>query len=184
MDIDDAFVPVRRDWLHRVVNDVQVLADPLNSEPFGTRLQRVFQNLPPPATKLESIILRGLMSDVTDGRNRTPPIVEQSLAFALRARDVLETRFGEAWPANRLARTVGCNRTVLDKAFKQLTQLTIHEFLTRRRVAAAQELLVATGDGLKTIADRVGVSRVTLTRQFRHILGLPPGDYRRRFGLR
>ncbi len=97
----------------------------------------------------------------------------------MRAREILETQYFEVWTIKRLAREVGCNRSVLEEAFVRLTGMTIHTFLVRRRVNAACDLLVRTSEGIKKIAERVGFTEPTLIRQFRRITGMSPTKYRR-----
>ncbi len=178
---DEASVPFRRDWLHRVVNHVQALAGGFAGDSDVENLERALENLPQATTKLEAIILRGLKAEATDARNQLALHLWPHARFALQARDLLETRYGEAWTVARLAREAGCNRTILEEAFKRVTHMTVHQFLVQRRVAAARELLVRTAEGLKTIADRVGFGEATFIRQFRRTMGTSPDEYRRHF---
>lgn len=66
--------------------------------------------------------------------------------------EVIEARYREPWTVERLARQVGCNRTTLEQDFKDLTGMTVHACLVRRRIAVAVELLVRATEGLKRIA--------------------------------
>ncbi len=169
---------VHPNWLHRVANDIQALAGCLADEPDIADLERSLMNLPPAATRLESIVLRGLKAEAMDVW-RTAPRPFARYELAARAREILETRYREAWSVKGLAREVGCNRTVLEEAFTHLTSTTVHAFLVKYRVNEARSLLVRTADGVKGIAARVGFSEPTLIRQFRRLTGMSPTEYRR-----
>lgn len=169
---------IRRDWLHRVANDVQALVDRYLGEPDTSGIENAFSTLPPPANELETILLDGLKAQAISAWRRTPPQRVCGLK-AVRARDILESRYQEPWTLARLATEVACNRTTLEEAFKALTHVSIHEFLVRRRVEAGRELLVRTTDGIKEIAERVGFCEASLIRQFGRIVGMTPAEYRR-----
>jgi len=86
------------------------------------------------------------------------------------------------WTVERLARRVGCNRTDLERSFRRLTSHTIHQYLSARRVTAAQSLLRTTAWRVEEVARGVGYrSKVSLYRHFSRTLGMTPDEYRQRW---
>jgi AraC-like DNA-binding protein len=97
-----------------------------------------------------------------------------------RARELLEARVAQPPSLAELARAVGVNRFLLLRQFRRLVGLTPHAFLLRLRVARAQVLL-ARGDAPIEVAYTLGFAdQAHLTRVFKRIVGLPPGEYRHR----
>jgi len=65
------------------------------------------------------------------------------------------------------------------REFKRSTGMTPHNYLSRKRVERAQEMLARTDLSLSEIAIAVGLfDQSHLARHFRQILGLTPGEYR------
>ena len=62
-------------------------------------------------------------------------------AIADRALALLNARFAEHWSISRLSAEVGTNRTRLQHAFRFLTGVTIHSYLTDKRISEAVKLL-------------------------------------------
>lgn len=69
------------------------------------------------------------------------------------------------------------------RSFRLTTGRTPHQYVLRRRVERAAELLATTGAPIATIAADTGFSSQThLTHAFTRAFGLPPGRYRRASG--
>ena len=80
-----------------------------------------------------------------------------------------------------LAQIVGLSTTHLCKVFKQTEGMSPRWYVLQCRVQRAQQLLTSTRMSLAEIADAVGFSNQSHCIQyFRKIVGVTPGDYRRR----
>ena len=79
-----------------------------------------------------------------------------------------------------IAAASGLSRMHFAAQFRIATGLRPHEYLTRRRIERAQEMLVAGGARLTDIALSVGFqSQAHFTTVFRRFVGRPPRDWSR-----
>jgi AraC family transcriptional activator FtrA len=84
-----------------------------------------------------------------------------------------------------LARRAAMSQRTFARAFAAAAGTSPMHWLTRRRVAAAQELLESTDLPVDRIAEKVGFgSAVTLRARFSQVAGVPPSQYRRTFAQR
>lgn len=82
-----------------------------------------------------------------------------------------------------LCRISGLSSRSLLRRFKAATGDTPRNYLQLLRIEAARELLETTAESVETITQRVGYDDVSsFTRLFKRLTGLPPSDYRSRFG--
>ncbi len=80
-----------------------------------------------------------------------------------------------------LARRLGVTREHLTRIFRREYGLPPHEYLNRARIREAGRLLRETELKQSAIAERLGFAGMpTFYRVFRQILGVTPGEYRRR----
>lgn len=78
-----------------------------------------------------------------------------------------------------LARLANASPRALSDAFRRATGVPPHRFITQRRIARAQALLLA-GEQLASIASQTGFSsQQHLTTTFRALVGVAPGAWRR-----
>ncbi|RIQ20396.1 AraC family transcriptional regulator [Jiangella rhizosphaerae] len=99
---------------------------------------------------------------------------------AAAARDVLESRLVDPPSLDELAGLVGIGRFALMRAFRRRYGLPPHAYLTQQRVRRACALL-ETGHPPAAVAVAVGFAdQAHLTRHFRRMIGVPPGQYRRK----
>lgn len=91
------------------------------------------------------------------------------------ARAILEAEFADPPPLNVLARRVGLNMAKLPFGFKKLYGETIPEFIRRRRLERAHELLASTDLQIGLVAAEVGYRHhSTFTAAFAEYFGVPP----------
>lgn len=103
-----------------------------------------------------------------------PPALQAALRFAGRA-------WAEDMPLERLAAAAGVSVPHLHTLFRHHLQTTPHQYLLRRRLQEARNLLVTGDRPIKEICDHCGFNDlVHFCRSFRNAFGLPPGAYRRR----
>jgi AraC family transcriptional regulator len=78
-----------------------------------------------------------------------------------------------------IARAANCGRTQLKRAFEESLGCTPNQYITRRRVARAQNLMLLSNDSLCDIAAECGFANVrALSRLFRRIVGESPRTWR------
>ena len=79
-----------------------------------------------------------------------------------------------------LAREVGISERQLHRQFSQLVKMSPREFILRSRIHAAAADLRNTGEAIASLAEKYGFcDQSAFTRQFRSLLGMTPGKYRR-----
>jgi AraC-like DNA-binding protein len=110
------------------------------------------------------------------GRQRASALVQWRLK---RAVDYVEARLGEAVSLSEIASAVGLTRMHFAAQFRATTGLRPHEYLLRRRIERAQELLVGTHLPLVDIALSLGFqSQSHFTSVFKRFTGQPPNAWR------
>ncbi len=83
---------------------------------------------------------------------------------------------------SELARSVGMSRASFARKFTEETGVPPERYLTQLRLREAAKRLVSTDHGLARIAAELGYSsEFALSRAFKRVYGLPPGQYRARF---
>lgn len=81
-----------------------------------------------------------------------------------------------------MAERAGMGERTFLRRFRKATGMTTTDYIQRLRVGRAREMLQATSSPIDTIAWNVGYSDTAAFRKvFVRIVGLTPGDYRRRF---
>jgi AraC family transcriptional regulator len=96
---------------------------------------------------------------------RVAAYVDTHLAGTIRVRD--------------LAQLVGLSNSYFCHAFKRRYGLTVHVYLTCRRIEMAQRLMLTTNESLSEIALSCGMSdQAHFTRAFRRIVGETPNRWR------
>ena len=95
------------------------------------------------------------------------------------ARDYLSQHYASPPTIPQLARLVGINQTKLKSAFKQLLNLTIHEYVQQRRMEAAAQLLVEAELSVAEIAYQVGYDYpANFSCAFKRYYGRLPRDWK------
>jgi AraC-like DNA-binding protein len=97
-----------------------------------------------------------------------------------RALDLLASRLQHRWTVAALARAVGCSRAPFARRFTAEVGEPPLRHLTRLRMERAARRLVASDDGLSSIAADVGyATEFAFSKAFRRHHGAPPGAWRR-----
>ena len=82
-----------------------------------------------------------------------------------------------------VARASGCSRQRLELRFRAAIGRTVMQEVRRTRLEMAKRLLATTRATLTEVAERCGFAdAASLSVGFRRETGIPPGEYRRRFG--
>lgn len=92
----------------------------------------------------------------------------------------VETHLGDSIELAELAGVAGLSLFHFARQFKQSEGMSPHQYLMRKRIERAQELLARTELSVSEIAFAAGFADQShLTRQFRHLIGMAPGQFRR-----
>jgi transcriptional regulator GlxA family with amidase domain len=95
----------------------------------------------------------------------------------------LQTITTESTTVDKMAAKAKLGQRTFLRRFQKSTGLTPTEYVQHLKVQKARELLEFTSLSLKEISWKVGYEDVGFFRKtFRKFVGLPPSDYRRRFG--
>ena len=96
-----------------------------------------------------------------------------------RVREYVDAHLSKSINLAMLAAVAGLSMHHFAREFKQSFGVTPHHYLTQKRVERAQEMLAQTDLSLSEIAYATGFSDQShLARQFRHILGTTPREFR------
>ncbi|HEY0767337.1 MAG TPA: AraC family transcriptional regulator [Steroidobacteraceae bacterium] len=95
------------------------------------------------------------------------------------AREYLALHYAQPPTIPQLARLVGINQTKLKSAFKQLLNVTIHEYVQQRRMEAAAQMLVEAELSVAEISYRVGYNYpANFSCAFKRYYGRLPRDWK------
>ena len=98
----------------------------------------------------------------------------------LRVLAYIDANIGEPITLANLATAAGLSRMYFARQFRAATGVRPHEYVLRRRVERAQQLLTATSDALVDIALSVGFqTQAHFTTVFKKIVGNTPRQWRR-----
>jgi AraC-like DNA-binding protein len=117
----------------------------------------------------------------TSERSRGSKLAQWRLKRAI---DYVEARLDEPVSLADVASSAGLTRMHFAAQFRAATGLRPHEYLLRRRIERAQELLVATGMPLVDVALSVGFQTQShFTSVFKRYAGQPPRAWRESRGV-
>lgn len=110
------------------------------------------------------------------GRNPSQP----GLSAAERVIELISKNPAANHRVAALAKEVGISERQLHRQFLQLVKMSPREFIVRSRIQAAAADLRNTAEPIASLSDKYGFcDQSAFTRQFRSILGVTPGQYRR-----
>lgn len=96
-----------------------------------------------------------------------------------RARSLIHTGFSEPLDLDALARAAHFSRHHFLREFRREFELTPHQYLTRRRLEIAKQLLANTNLSVTEVCLAVGFSSLgSFSTLFRRHIGRSPADYR------
>jgi AraC-like DNA-binding protein len=100
----------------------------------------------------------------------------------LRARDLIDMRFAEPLDLDALARAAHVSRWHFVRAFRRVFGETPHQYLLKRRIERAKELLRETDRSVTEVSLDVGFRSLgSFSTAFRDLVGEPPSEYSRRW---
>jgi AraC-like DNA-binding protein len=101
------------------------------------------------------------------------------LTHLRRARDVMDRRYHEVLDLETLAETAGYSRYHFARSFRDAFGETPGDYLARRRIERAKQLLREANLTVTEICHLVGFSSLgSFSTRFRDLVGMPPTAYR------
>lgn len=101
-----------------------------------------------------------------------------------KAKDYMDSCYAEDISLQRLAEISLLNSFYLLRQFKSVFKVTPRQYLIRRRLRMAIELLLTTDLRIDEIKDRVGFSDISsFCKLFKKIYGCPPGGFREKASI-
>ena len=99
----------------------------------------------------------------------------------LRVRELIEDQYAQPLDLDELARTANFSRYHFLRAFRRAFQVTPHEYLTRKRIERAKELLAESELTITEICFEVGFESLgSFSTLFHRMVGWSPSIYRAR----
>ncbi|EWC39690.1 AraC family transcriptional regulator [Stutzerimonas stutzeri KOS6] len=112
------------------------------------------------------------------------PRLDHGDEAVLRVQRWLQSQGASAVPVAAMAAQAGLGERTFLRRFRAATGLKPTEYCQQLRVGKARELLELTNRGIEQVAWAVGYQDPGAFRKvFHKLVGLSPGDYRRRFGI-
>ncbi len=131
-----------------------------------------------------AIVMRLLTSAERAAPLARPKVTELARWRLRRAIEFVETNLANAISTSDISAAAGLTRMHFAAQFKAATGLRPHEYLLRRRVERAQEMLVQTGMSVVDVALSVGFqSQSHFTVVFNRFVGRPPHAWRQAHGV-
>lgn len=130
-----------------------------------------------------AIVMRLLTSVERAAPSKRPRVAELARWRLRRAIEFVETNLANSISSSEIAAATGLTRMHFAAQFKAATGLRPHEYLLRRRVERAQEMLVQTDMSVVDVALSVGFqSQSHFTVVFNRFVGRPPHAWRQSQG--
>ncbi|WP_219838093.1 response regulator [Paenibacillus sp. R14(2021)] len=112
------------------------------------------------------------LMDVTDGEAAFSDPVRQAIVY-------VETHFGAAVSLKEVAEHVHLNGSYFSALFKEQSGMTFSEYVARRKLQKAKELLLKTKLPIAEIAERIGYQTAKyFNKVFKEYEARSPGQYR------
>jgi transcriptional regulator GlxA family with amidase domain len=103
------------------------------------------------------------------------------MAWLRAARDLMDRRFAESLDLDRLAAEAGLSKFHFARAFKDAYRETPANYLSRRRVERAKDLLRAANLTVTEVCLLVGFASLgSFSSRFSELVGISPREYQRR----
>jgi AraC family transcriptional regulator len=130
---------------------------------------------------LSPFVLEGIASELLVYAARSVDKSNQPPAWLKTAREFLNDHYGEEIKIADVAREIGVHQMHLARTFRRFFGCTPGEYLRRRRIELASNLLLNSKKTLVEVALISGFSdQNSFTRSFKQNTGVTPAEFRRR----
>ena len=100
----------------------------------------------------------------------------------LRAKDLIDREYAAPLDVPALARAAHASTAHFSRSFKRAFGETPHQYLLRRRIERAKELLRGTDMSVTEVSLEVGFQSLgSFSTAFRELVGAPPSEYARQW---
>ncbi|MCO5731332.1 AraC family transcriptional regulator [Rhizobium sp. SSA_523] len=156
------------------------VADPVLSD-AGLRqaLAEILADLEeePDALAMDDVVMRLAAGLSRQSGAPGKPVHHLAQTGVLRARDFLDSHFGQAVDSEMLEAETGLNRYELARQFRRLMGTSPHRYLIMRRLEQAKRAMLL-GESLASAAAEAGFAdQAHFTRHFRKAFGMTPGRW-------
>lgn len=177
-------VEIRREWLARTVDQVQVEALTTSDiEDVASRIER-------PRTRIEERLLRGLLAELAQSRARhdrplkvvrIEPPPKRGAERANAARALIDTDFSKLKSLSHVADALGCHPVHLERVFRATYGVSLGRYLRFVRTRESLALLADRTLKIMVLPMLVGFNgRASFYRAVREFTGLTPCECRMR----
>jgi AraC family transcriptional regulator len=129
-----------------------------------------------------TLLVATLLDQARNARTR-PPATRLTGASLQRVLDHVAAHLADPLPVDELAAVAGLPRRPFAAEFKLATGMPVHQYVLRRRVDRAVDLLTTTDRSIADVAAEVGFThQAHLTRVLRRLTGATPAQHRTRRG--
>lgn len=148
-----------------LLNDIKLLS--LQEKPF-------------PYATIGSELIRALLTTLVFYREHQPALQNDSTVTAVRIKNYIDAHYLEELSLAILAEKLNINRYYLSHLFKDYTGLSPMQYINKRRLNKAQNLLLTTDLTVTDIAMQCGYNNSNYFQTaFNNAIGMPPGKYRK-----
>lgn len=133
---------------------------------------------------LESKVSELLLTQIScfnkqNKRSRSVKLYRRDIDAIHTVKDIISNGFGHTTISD-LAQCAGINQTKLKAGFKELFGVTVFDFLTKRRMQAAKDLLITTDLSISEIANLIDYAYPQhFITAFKRQFGKTPGEFRK-----
>ncbi len=189
------------EWLYDAARVSQTILCDIRARAYDPRRAvDAIDALPTPGTRLEQLVLQGLLFDVLLGCVQRPPgstrteclrsVVQQFLSASARPSALMDSperraiamirqNFAQPLDVGAIARSVGCNQTTLRRLVRSEVGMSMRQLHIRYRVAHALRMFAAGERKITAVARLVGYrSDKNLYRVLREVTGMTPSQIR------
>lgn len=106
-------------------------------------------------------------------------IGDEDLGKAILAKTIIDKNICRHYTYQDLARMVATNQQKLLISFKEVTNKNPYQYLTSARIEKAMALLETTTLTVEVIANKVGLDKTNLNKQFKKAQGITPNIWRK-----
>ena len=127
-------------------------------------------------------LLMAVLTLVQQFRAAAASTAADANVFAQRIKDYIDRHFAEEFSLQQMADALHVSPYHLSHVCKETTGYSPLQYVLRRRIGEAQELLMNTELPVAEVADRLGYSSVChFNAMFKKNVGMPPGKFRQSF---
>ena len=106
--------------------------------------------------------------------------VEDDSVLINKIKDYISANLSHDITRDEISRYVSVTPDYLSKLFKRETNFTVSEYIIKKRISVASELLAQTDISISEIAERIGFETASyFSTTFKHIKGTSPSRYRK-----